>query len=100
MENPDSTASNLNNSKPDNVHNFLGKIEKISGNSLLIGVRNKIVLGENIKILSPKLTPEKYTVEKISDLEGNSKEVAQPNQSVIIKISQNLFNKGDLVYRA
>lgn len=99
LDDPDSVSANVDNIKPDNVHNFLGTIRGIKDTFLVVDAKNRILEGEEIKILSPDKTLKPYTVRKITDLNLNPVEKAKPNESFLVQIDSSDFSAGDILFK-
>ncbi|MCB9493953.1 MAG: U32 family peptidase [Desulfobacteraceae bacterium] len=99
LNDPDSVAPNIENIKPDNVHNYLGTITDIKEDALVVSAKNRILQGEEIKILSQgkDLTP--FKVEKITDLNNNIVEKAKPNETFLVYINSSGFSPGDILFK-
>lgn len=99
LDDPDSISANIENIKPDNVHNFLGTITGIKDKMLIVDAKNRILPGEQVKILSPDKAPKPYTVIKITDQNLNSVEKTKPNETFLIQIDNSNFSKGDILFK-
>lgn len=99
LNDPDSVSANIENIKPDNVHNFLGTIKCIKDEMLVIEAKNRILLNEKIKILSPYKEIKTYIIEKITDQNLNPLEKAKPNETVFINIGNTDFSVGDILFK-
>ena len=81
-DNDTSTSSNA-----IQTYDFLGIVkEALSQNRALVDIRNKFVSGDKIEWLGKKGKPASLKIDSILDAEGvRNKEVAQPNDKVIIQ---------------
>ncbi len=71
------------------THRFLGHIVKPLGNNeYLIDVKDKIVSGSTIEVLTPSQGVKEITFKAVSDKTGDGLEVAQPNMKVRLLSSE------------
>lgn len=99
LNDPDSTAANTENIKPDNVHNFLGNITDIIDDSIIVNVKNRFRTDDFIRILSPGKPAEHFRINSIFDEKNNRVETARPNTVLKIDIGKNSFTAGDMVFK-
>ncbi|PID78061.1 MAG: peptidase U32 [Deltaproteobacteria bacterium] len=91
--------ANTFNKKPDNIHNFLGKISGFSDKKIMVEVRNKFKKNEDIKILSVLKNPVIYKISGIYNENMMPEEEAKPNEKVFIEIGDLNFKKGDILFK-
>ena len=78
---------NSHNKHEGKVHSFIGKIiEMLSDSEYLIEIRNKMVPGDKIEVLSPKGVAQKARVVSLTNEKGDIVDNAKPNSRVIAKI--------------
>ena len=99
LNDPDSTAANTENIKPDNVHNFLGNITDVTKDRLIVNVKNRFRVNEFIRVLSPGKPAEQYRINSIFDEQNNHVETARPNTVLKVDIGTNSFTPGDMVFK-
>jgi len=81
------TAPNYDDSRPGTIHRFAGKITAVEGNTATVQVRNKIVQGQEIEVLTRKGPAQCDTIRSITDRKGNDQKVAQPNTCVTVTLN-------------
>jgi putative protease len=68
-------------------HLFVGVVERMnSDGTFTVGVRNRIKTGDSLEIMGPGMRNDSITVTRMTDEKGNSVEVANPNQKVIMAL--------------
>ncbi len=94
---PKETTPNYNDRKPTTIHRFTGKVlEAFENNQVKIGVRNRIRIGDEVRVLRPCGPPIKDSVLEIIDKKGEIVEVAQPNSEALIRFN-NSYQANDLI---
>ncbi|MBF0209605.1 MAG: U32 family peptidase [Desulfamplus sp.] len=84
---PNQILPNYNNTHRGSIHSFIGKIgRKLSSNSILVEIKNRVSVGDTIEILLPKGDAVESKVVEIYDIKNNSVVHAQPNTTSILKI--------------
>ena len=80
------TTPNYEDSRPGTIHRFAGKIVTVDGRTVTLQVRNKIVSGQEVEILTRKGPATIDTIGIIKSLKGECQEVAQPNTTFIVTL--------------
>ncbi len=92
---PDDVSKNsLNNHNEHEgkIHSFIGKIiERRSETLYLIEIRNKMIPGDQIEILSPKGSAQKAFVASLTNENGEVIDNAKPNTRVIANIPLTVY---------
>ncbi|MBU1345030.1 MAG: U32 family peptidase [Proteobacteria bacterium] len=84
---PDEQLSNYNNIHQGKIHSFIGKIISCTENKeYMIGIRNKLSVGDTIEVLSPKSRPKRIKIIELFDMNKNPIDSAQPNTIAILKL--------------
>jgi putative protease len=98
LNKPNYNSQNYETSSYIRNYNYVGIVkEKISNNSYLIDVKNKIKRGETIEIIRAKGEKINLLLSEIINYENNDIiEEANPNQKIILKID-NSIQSGDLI---
>lgn len=94
---PDEITPNYNDSRPGTIHRFIGKI--IAGsknNQMKVGVRNRILKGDQVEILCARGPAKKDRILEIINKNGESTDIAQPNTEVTIRF-ENHYQPNDLI---
>ena len=99
FDDPDQAAPNLQNRKPDPGARFVGKVLDVApAVPPLVGVRNKIQLGDQLEILPAKGPTRACTVNGIVTESGDAAQVAQPGDTIRLSVSA-ACSKMDLIRR-
>lgn len=99
FQDPDTTCLNYENEKPSAINLFIAKVrEKAGPQSVTIDVRNKIVKGDGVEVLTQKGPARPDRIREIIDLNGRPLPVAQPNSRVTI-VLDNDYAPNDLIRR-
>lgn len=86
---PDAVSPNYNDDRPGTIHRFVGKIiENVSPNTMKIAVRNRILKGDEVEILTQKGPAVKERVLAMTDKKGLDTDCAQPNTQVAVTFSR------------
>lgn len=94
---PDETTPNYEDLRPETIHRFTGKmLERCENNQMKVGVRNRILKGDNVEILCAKGPVKKDKVLEIINKKGESIDTAQPNSEVTIRFEKN-YHPNDLI---
>ena len=94
---PKQITPNYPDDKPATIHRFIGKIIESHGKGMAtVQVRNKMICGDNVEILTPRGPAIKDTILEILDKNLQPSSVAQPNQIVTIRFSHN-YSPNDLI---
>ncbi|WP_300673250.1 U32 family peptidase [Desulfoluna sp.] len=81
------TTPNYKDTRPGTIHRFAGKIIKVEGPCVTLQVRNKIITGQEIEVLTRQGAAQCDTIGSITDLKGAPQEVAQPNTCVTVTLT-------------
>ncbi len=85
-------ALNRTNIHEGKIHSFIGKILDCGEDNLCrVEIRNKLVPGNEIEILSPQGPARKTTVISLIDENGSPIENARPNTEVFLQINEKVF---------
>lgn len=76
---------------------FIGKVLDYSDGFVTIEQRNNFKPGDELEVISPSCTGEKFTVTEIFDMDGNSREDARLIQQILRLPCPIKLNKGDLL---
>ena len=76
---------------------FIGKVLDYSDGFVTIEQRNNFHPGDELEVISPESTGEKFTVSKIFDEEGNEREDARLIQQILCLPCPIKLQKGDLL---
>lgn len=94
---PKETTPNYKDTKPTTIHRFTGKVlEAFENNQVKVGVRNRIITGDEVEVLRPCGPPVKDRVLEIIDKKGDVVEVAQPNSEALIRFNHS-YHANDLI---
>lgn len=94
---PRDVEPNYENTSPDTIHRFAGKILGVDGDLCVLEVRNKIFQGDPIEILPRKGPAVADAVQEILGLEDRTpKELAQNNTTVLVRLSRT-YSPNDLM---
>lgn len=94
---PDQTVPNYFDQKPGTVKLFVGKVlEKIGDRKYLTGVRNKIITGSRIEVVTRTGPARPDAVLSMTDREGKPVGDANPNDTVILELNGD-YSKNDLI---
>lgn len=94
---PKETTPNYEDRKSETIHRFTGKVlEALGNNQVKVGVRNRIITGDDVQVLRPNGPPVNDTVLEIVDKKGEIVDVAQPNSEALIRFRHS-YNKNDLI---
>ncbi len=98
LNKPNYNSQNYETSSYIRNYNYVGIVkEKISDNSYLIDVKNKIKRGETIEIIRAKGEKINLLLSEIINYENNDIiEEANPNQKIILKVDSSI-QSGDLI---
>jgi len=98
LNKPNYNSQNYETSSYIRNYNYVGIVkEKISDNSYLIDVKNKIKRGETIEIIRAKGEKISILLSEIINYENNDIiEEANPNQKIILKVDSSI-QSGDLI---
>ena len=81
------------------THEFVALVEEVlPDGSLLVGVRNRLQLGETLEFLGRGMASDSITLREMTDLEGEPLTVAQPNQRALLRVPFSA-EKYDLIRR-
>ena len=73
------------------IHSFIGKIIETRGKHLyLIDIRNKLIPGDEIEILTPQGPARQAKVLSLTDKNGEPVDNAKPNTRLLIGIPLNV----------
>jgi len=87
METPSDQTPNYTNHHQGKIHSFIGKIVSCPAPFQYgVDIRNKLVPGDPIEVLSPEGIPRQTTIETMTDLQGNPLDQAHPNTRILLKI--------------
>lgn len=88
FDDPDQTAANLD----DNIHpgyRYVAKvIAKTPDKGVRVRVKNKIISGDTVNILTPGAPTREDTIQRIVDDHGTRQSVAQPGSTVTLYLHQ------------
>ncbi|MCG8473390.1 MAG: U32 family peptidase [Desulfobacterales bacterium] len=82
------TTPNYEDARPGTIHRFAGKVVDVDGSQTTIAVRNKIVCGQEVEILTQRGPNRRAHVSSIHDAKGNAIEAAQPNTVATLSLEQ------------
>jgi U32 family peptidase len=96
---PDQTVPNFDHALPATLQTFLGKVVRTLANgTLLVDTRNKFFNGEEVEILPAKGPVQQDRIIALQDEKGAALAFAQPNQLVMLTLTQGYTPK-DLIRR-
>jgi putative protease len=81
------TTPNYDDTRPGTIHRFAGKIVAVAGNAATLQVRNKIMEGQAVEVLTRRGEACGETIRSITSLKGIPQEVAQPNTCVTVTLN-------------
>ncbi len=81
------TTPNYEDTRPGTIHRFAGKIVAVDGRTVTLHVRNKIISGQEVEILTRKGPATIDTIGTIQSIKGECQEVAQPNTTVTVTLN-------------
>ena len=94
---PNETLANFKKSHSFDQHLFIGKVlEQKENQCHLVEVRNKMLTGDHLHVLSPDKPLLTDTILKIKSTAGDPIDVAQPGQQVLIQF-KNDYVKNDII---
>jgi putative protease len=86
---PDAVSPNYRDARPGTIHRFVGKILENTGPcEMKVAVRNRILKGDEIEVLTPVGPAVKDRVVAMTDKKGLATTVAQPNTVVTLSLSR------------
>jgi U32 family peptidase len=90
FDDPEQIAANFTKADSKSIHGFIGKIIDNSGTNMVkVEVRNKVLKGETVEILTVKGDGNQDCIKNIIDLHGDFVELAQPGEIVIFELNHN-----------
>lgn len=100
FDDPDSVSPNYQDDRPGTIHRFVGKIvEKTGPQTMKVAVRNRILVGDAVEILTKKGPAVQDRVISMIDKKGLDTAVAQPNTVVTMTLSRD-YEPLDLIRHA
>ena len=97
---PREVRPNYENTSPDTIHRFAGKILGTKGDFSILEVRNKLHVGDAVEILPQKGAATPETIQEILDLEDRRpQDIAQNNTTVLVRLSRE-YGANDLLRMA
>ncbi len=87
FDKPHEQLQNYDNKHKGEIHSFVGKIVGMDPDQkYIVEIRNKLVLGDTIEILSPNQNSGPLKILELTDIQNNSIASAKPNTLVLLKI--------------
>ena len=80
------TTPNYEDTRPGTIHRFAGKVLSSNGEMATIAVRNKIVSGQEVEVVTRTGANRRDLVKAITDKRGNTIEAAQPNTQATLTL--------------
>ena len=77
---------NYEDTRPGTIHRFAGKVLSSNGEMATIAVRNKIVSGQEVEVVTRTGANRRDLVKAITDKRGNTIEAAQPNTQATLTL--------------
>jgi len=69
------------------THDFVGIVEEAAyGGALVVGVRNRIEVGETLHVIGPGDPPRTFRLDAMTDEQGEPLQVAHPNSRVRLRL--------------
>lgn len=81
------TTPNYADTRPGTIHRFAGKIVAVDGTDVTLDVRNKIVAGQGVEVLTRRGAARADAIVSITDRTGQSLTAAQPNTRVTVTLT-------------
>ncbi len=86
---PDAVSPNYHDHRPGTIHRFVGKIiETVGPSEVKVAVRNRILSGDAVEILTPRGPAVTDRVLSMTDKKGLPTDCAQPNTVVTVTFSR------------
>ncbi|MBI9077141.1 MAG: U32 family peptidase [Desulfatibacillum sp.] len=85
---PREVQPNYENTSPDTIHRFAGKILGARGDLCVLEVRNKIHVGDAVEMLPRRGPAMAETVQELWDMAGQAQDLAQNNTTVLVRFSR------------
>ncbi len=80
-------------------HDFVGMVESVTDDGVAtVGVRNRILIGDKLEVIGPRMTASTLTLETMTSQEGLPLSVAHPNSRIKVALPFSV-QENDLVRR-